>query len=188
MLAKFTLKDQVSLLDPVIDGLALPAGVTIRPVMFDGDIDRVSDLILDFGVDTINPAYGMAPETTPGEICLVAERGGRLAGQISCSVEALGKSQTNIDLWVTGIFVSSHLRREGIGLALGQAALGLCEAWRRQLATELGRNAYGSINISGDTEPGTAGEAIISRLEDLCLELEEEVFESTADDDASQEP
>jgi GNAT superfamily N-acetyltransferase len=177
MLAKFTLEEQSTLLPAALEGVEVPAGVSIRPVAFDTDIKRITDLVLDFGVDVINPAYGMAPETEPGELCLIAERDDRLVGQISCKIEALGRTQTNIDLWVTGVFVSAHARREGIGQALGQAAIGFCETWRRQVARDHDRNAYGSINVSADTEPDSAGNALIMQLEQICLDLEDRAFE-----------
>lgn len=177
MVAKFILAEQADTFKSVVDRMDLPEGLTLRPISFETDMTRISDMILDFGKDSIDPAYGMSPETDPDTLCLVAERDGRLLGQISCSLDVLGQSQTNIDLWVTGVFVSSHARGQGLSKLLGNAALGMVEAWRRQVAADLGRNPYGSISVSADTEPDTAGDILIEKMQDKCLELEDLAFE-----------
>lgn len=177
MPAKFVLCAQNQLLEDVLSEAVLPEGITIRAVDFGADLKKISRLALDRDLDTMSPAYGMSPADVPGEICLVAERDGDLIGQISCTVEALGSVQTNIDLWVTGVFVTGPERGHGVSRALGAAAVALCERWRRQTAAGLGRGPMGAISVSADTLPGSKGEAVIERMTHRCEDLEEQAAE-----------
>lgn len=174
MRAKFILSEQSHLLGDALSKIELPDGIMIRAVAFDTDIGRAQQMIADRDEDSIVPTYGMSTADDPGELCLVAERGEDLIGQISCTIEALGGAGTNIELWVSGLFVTRPERGYGVSRAIGEAAVALCEAWRRQIATNLDRGPVGAISVSADTLPGSAGETVIERMVLLCENLEEQ--------------
>ena len=91
------------------------------------------------------------------ELTLIATRNEAPIGHISASFELMGQTQTNLDLWVSGVFVASGERKKGIGAALGKAMMQTAEAWRRQVAHTRGMTPLGEIMVSGDTEPDSGG-------------------------------
>ncbi len=178
---RFVLSQHPEMVYSVISTIDIPDDVEIRAVDFQSDIRRIGEMENDFGSDRIEPSYGMMTEDDDDEICLVAEKDGRLVGQISCSIAVSGDTNTDADLWVSGIFVSYPERGQGISVAMGMAAIMICEKWRRHVAALRGHDPEGCISVDADTEPGSAAEAVIDRCREFALLLENEISEMKDD-------
>lgn len=174
----FFANENVALLQEAIAKVKAPEGVTIRVVAFEKDLQAITDLPMNRFVDTMHPAYGMTASDCSDELTLIATREGAPIGHISASFELMGTSQTNLDLFVSGVFVASGERRKGIATALGKAMMHTAEAWRQQVAQSRGMNLIGDIDVSGDTEPDTGGEVVVTDMEGLAMELSDEAFDS----------
>jgi len=170
--------ENAELIQDAISKVKAPEGVSIRVVEFERDLKAVTDLPMEEFVDTIHPAYGMTPTNCSDELTLIATRNGAPIGQISASFELMGKSQTNLDLWVSGVFVADGERKKGIASALGEVMMHTAEGWRRQVAQTRGMTALGEIMVSGDTEPDTGGEVVVTNMEGHAMELSDEAFDS----------
>ena len=174
----FFANENAALLQEAIAKVETPNGVSIRVVEFETDLQAITDLPMNRFVDTIHPAYGMTSSDCSDELTLIATRNEAPIGHISASFELMGQSQTNLDLWVSGVFVASGERRKGIATALGKAMMQTAEAWRRQVAHTRGMNALGEIMVSGDTEPDSGGEVVVADMEGHAMELSDEAFDS----------
>jgi GNAT superfamily N-acetyltransferase len=177
----FFANENTALLQAAISKTETPEGVSIRVVDFKEDLKAIAALPMRMFVDTINPHYGMTPSNCSDELTLIATRDGAPIGQISASFELMGKSQTNLDLFVSGVFVADGERQRGIGRALGEAMMRAAEGWRREVALRRGMNMTGEIEVSGDTEPDSGGEAVVNDMMNLAMELSDEVYEACTD-------
>jgi hypothetical protein len=164
------------LIEVSIADTEVPDGVSIRLIAFGTDLPIISNLPMEVFVDTVNPAYGMVAEDCSDELTLVATRDGNVIGQISASFEVMGSSQTNLDLWVSGVFVADGERKYGIATALGEAMTRAAENWRRHVAQTQGRNWLGEVGVSGDANPGSGGEAVVNGMEGLAAALSDEAY------------
>ena len=170
----FSLSAHPELVETAINTICAPDGVEIRPVHFISDIRRIHEMELGMSGDRIHPAYGMTTENDDNTICLIAERDGRVVGQISCDVEISGVSETTAELWISGIFVSAPERGHGIAFSLGTAAILICEAWRRVVAEHHSQCLEGTVDVSADTESGSGGEAFVDKCQIFAMDLEKE--------------
>jgi hypothetical protein len=176
----FFANEQRDLIAEVIQSLQMPEGVSIRITDFEKDHAAINDLPVDEDFDTILPVYGMVSDDCSDEISLVAIKDGKPVGQISASIEMTKGSFVEIDLWLAGIFVSNDERRNGIGSSLGKAVVDIMEAWRRKVASAAGKDLEGGIIVSGDTLPGSAGEAVQEMMEKYAENLAEQLDEQLA--------
>ena len=174
----FFANENATLLQEAIAKVEAPEGVSIRVVEFETDLKAITDLPMNRFVDTIHPAYGMTSSDCSDELTLIATRNEAPIGHISASFELIGKSQTNLDLFVSSVFVASGERKKGIATALGKAMMHTAEAWRQQVAQSRGMNLMGDIDVSGDTEPDSGGEVIVTDMEGFAMELSDEAFDS----------
>jgi GNAT superfamily N-acetyltransferase len=174
----FFANENVALLQEAIAKVKAPEGVTIRVVAFEKDLQAITDLPMNRFVDTMHPAYGMTASDCSDELTLIATREGAPIGHISAAFELMGATKTNLDLSVSGVFVASGERKKGIATALGKAMMHTAEAWRRQVAHTRGMAAMGEIMVSGDTEPDSGGEVVVTDMEGHAMELLDEAFDS----------
>lgn len=168
--------ENAELIEAAIGMTELSTGVSLRLIDFSRDLPALGDMRREAFVDTINPAYGAVGEDCSDEMTLVAEKEGRIVGQISVDIEMRGQSLTGMDLFVTGVFVDVAFRGQGVGTALGEAAVRTMEAWRRQQAKALGRGLDGDIDVSGDTLADSLGARVVDTMAGLAMDLSDEAF------------
>lgn len=169
----FFAKEQRGLIAATLASTCPPDGVSIRTVDFERDLQAISNLPVDDDFDTISPAYGMVAEDCSDEITLIAVKNNTPVGQVSASIETADGPFVEIDLFLSGIFVSADERNKGIGSALGKALLDIMEAWRRAQATASSKSLEGGITVSGDTLPGSGGAAIEEIMQKYADQLAE---------------
>ena len=158
----FTARSCATLIATAIATVALPSGVTIRPVRWKTDLKAV--LALPGSTDDrIIPHWNMVPETEPG-LTLIAEIDGVVVGQSSVGIESYGTHFSEIEIDFDGRFVDARYRGRGIGEALGDCVLAIAETWRRDIAASRGLSVEGGITVCANTLPGSAAERLIARL------------------------
>lgn len=172
----FTGQDNAAIIATAIAETPYPEGVSLRLVDIGRDLPALGDMEIVPGHDTINPAYGAVAEDCSDELTLVAEKDGRIVGQISVDIEMRGGSLTGMDLFVTGVFVDARHRGTGIGSALGGATVRVMEAWRRAQCCSLGRGLNGDIEVTGDTLPDSSGDRVVDMMAGLAMDLSDEAF------------
>lgn len=173
---KFRADRNMDILDRILAGSEWPQDTTIRLINWDRDLSALLDLPSRLAADTIFPHYHATPPENDG-LTLVLEVSGVVAGQISVDIEMhIGEVQ-RCELWLGGIFVASNSRGLGHGKRLGKAAIDIAETWRREVAIGLGAPLNGDIEVSGDTEPGSAGTAIVEYMSGLSDAMSEADFD-----------
>jgi GNAT superfamily N-acetyltransferase len=176
----FFATEQASLIQTALSSTSLPEGVSIRTVDFENDLSAINSLPMD-DLDTIVPVYGMVSEDCSDELTLIAVRNDQPIGQISVSFDISGDDFVEFDLFLTGIFVSSSERNNGIGAALGRAATDIVEAWRRSLAAAYDEGLEGGIRVSADVLPESGGSAIEKMMQNYADDLSNEVNEISSE-------
>jgi GNAT superfamily N-acetyltransferase len=163
----FIASENAELINSAVSPSGLPEGMTVRIVDFNSDIEAIR--VLPARSSTINPLYGMTSSETADEITLIALFEGEVVGHISAEMQ-IGRG-CDMDLHVSGVFVSEDHQSKGIGRALGICLLSVAETWRRLTAEENDISVEGGISVTSDTEPGTAGAALISGMDERCDQI-----------------
>lgn len=177
---KFSLQERLEHILPILDRIERPDGVRIRPVSFKVDLSAIRDLPATMIESTMLPAWGMVSEEEAGGFTLVAEKSGAFAGQISCGLEiSYDADGASVDLWLDGAFVIAPLLGEGIGTALGRAALDVVEDWRRSFAAANHCPVAGDIAVSGNADESPTGQALLSKMQGYADALSEQAFRDT---------
>jgi len=152
------------LLDRLLGEIDLPSGFALRGVDFLPDLRAIAEAEMDPG-DRIHPCYGMAPADSAGEVTLILTQDGRPVGQVSAELTArIGEDQVQVEIGLAGIFLAASARGRGMGHILGEALRDVAAGWAEGIAARHG-NIPIHLDLSADTEPDTAGAAVVMALE-----------------------